>query len=372
MAPTIIRDVITEYHKTRVDLIFFKKTSIFNLFFKLNFSNPNIKKFNNNSSIIEISSFSQLFYWLINNNKNYNLFILHGIWTPLILLTSLYLSISRKPFCFHPHGALDPFDLNKKKKFLKNIFGIIFYNLIFNFSSGLIFTSILEAKRSKTFGAKPFKYIATLSSPFKEIGEELSIYQTKNLRDKYQIEENQRILLFLSRIDSKKGLDILLKSLKLINEEKKSVVLLIAGSGEKNYTKFIKNLIDKLNLKKYVRFIGHVSGKKKLELFKISDLFILPSLNENFGIAIVESLQNKLPVLITKEVYIHKKIIKNKAGYLCNRNPLQLANLIIKILESDNIKEPEIYLNCFNSNFSRERCAIEHFRIYSELSKVIS
>lgn len=368
-APIIIRDVIIDFYNLKIDTLFFKEKRFWNLIFNFNISKPKYKKLNNKSNSFEFDSISQLLIWLFKNLKNYNLLVFHGIWSYIYVIGSIFCILARKPFCFHPHGSLDPFDFNKKKRLIKSFLGFLIYKFIFSFSSGLIFTSYLELVRSKTFNVKISKYIGCLTSPNELSNKEINFERINKLKHEYKIFKNKKILLFLSRIDSKKGLDILLKSLALIKSNSDNYVLLIAGVGEKNYSNYINNLIKSLNLDSEVRLLGHIENDKKIEIMKISDLFILPSLNENFGIAIVEALQNNLPVLITKDVYIHEAIIRESAGYLCNRDPHDLADLIQKILNNPRYNKTNQYLNCFNKNFSRQKCAQENFNIYSEIIK---
>lgn len=366
-APIIIRDVISEFKEINIDTLFFEEKSLWKIIFNFKLHEPKYKKINSKSNLIKVDSFIQLLIWLFKNKKNYNLFVLHGLWSYIYFICSLFFSIQRKPFCFHPHGSLDPFDIYKKGKLKKNLVGFFFYKFIFNYSSGIIFTTLLESLRSTTFGSKVPKYIASLTSPSKTINKQLKSEQINIIKSKLNIKKNKKILLFLSRIDSKKGLDILLRALFLINADNKSVFLLIAGVGEIKYINYINSLIKRLELNSDVIFLGHINEAKKSEIMQISDLFVLPSLNENFGIAVVESLQNRLPVVITKDVFIHHPIIKEKAGYLCNRDPNQLSKLIEDIIFEKINKDSNIYLNCFNRNFSREKCAEEHFKAYLQM-----
>lgn len=368
-APIIVRDVIVDFYKINIDTIFFKEANFFKLFFNLNISKPNFSRINDYSNNIEFESFAQLLTWLFKNIRKYDLSILHGIWANIIIITSLFCISQRKPFCIHSHGALDPFDINKKKKIIKNFIGNTIYKFIFNFSSGIIFTSSLELLRSRTFKAKVNKFIATLTSPNEEGIKEMNFEQISLIKEKYNITSNKKIILFLSRIDYKKGLDILIKCLSKLTSENKSILLLIAGEGEKTYVGYIKNIIKNLGIDNHIKFLGHIKGRNKYELMQISDLFVLPSLNENFGIAVVEALQNKLPVVISKEVYIHEEIINHNAGYLCSRDPEQLSNLINSLLFSEKglNSKTNNQIDCFEKYFSRKKCAADHFKIYTQI-----
>ena len=369
-APLLIRDVISEFYDLSIDTIFFKENKFWKILLNLNINKPKIYKISKDNLSIEINSFIQFIIWLNRNKNNYSLFVLHGIWSNIYIISSLFCIFNKKTYCFHPHGSLDPFDINKKKKLIKHFLGNIFYKHIFKLCSGIVFTSNLESLRSKTFKSKPKKYIATLTSPNKIIDENINTKRIVELKIKHKIKNEIKVLLFLSRIDEKKGIDILFEAVSYLKRLNKSFILLVAGSGDKDYLNYIKKLVKDLDIDSYVRFIGHIKGDLKLEIMKISDLFVLPTLNENFGIAIVEALQNKLPVLITKEVYIHEKIIENNAGYICNRNPKELSLMLFDLLFKLKRYNSENYLKCFNNNFSRKKCADQHFNAYKTMLKI--
>ena len=98
-------------------------------------------------------------------------------------------------------------------------------------------------------------------------------------------------VLFLSRLHQKKGLEFLFEAWAkfIINNPK--AVLTIVGSGDRDYVSKLKNNVKKLNISDSVEFIGHVSNPVIVKnYFKESDIFILPSFTENFGMSILESL----------------------------------------------------------------------------------
>ena len=372
-APMMVRDLLVKNENFNIDILSFKVKNIFEFLFNINFSKPNYTNSNNKSCTIEFISISQYIIWLISNLNKYNLVVLHGIWSFIYLISSLFSLIFRVPYCFHPHGSLDPFDINKKKRILKNFLGYSIYKLIFKFSMGFIFTTTLEASRAQSFDTKIKKYIATLTSPNETKIKKYNSEYLNKVKANYDLEKNEKILLFLSRIDPKKGLDILLKAFYLFNKRNKrniSASLLVAGNGNKEYLKYINNIKDELNLNSKIKFLGRVDGDKKIDLMQISDLFVLPTLNENFGISVVEALQNNLTVLITKNVYIHETIIKNKAGYICNRNIEDLALKIDKILFEDQNQLIVRSYNCYKANFSREKCSKDHSEIYIKMINI--
>lgn len=106
-------------------------------------------------------------------------------------------------------------------------------------------------------------------------------------------------LLFLSRIHQKKGVEILLDAWGFIQDKFENWELTIAGPGEEFY---VNNLIQISKSKKLkrVNFIGPVFGEEKSNLYFDSDLFILPTYNENFGMVVAEALSHGLPVVVSE------------------------------------------------------------------------
>lgn len=109
-----------------------------------------------------------------------------------------------------------------------------------------------------------------------------------------------RQALFLSRLHPKKGLINLIRAWHSVSDATRDWKLVIAGPDEAGHRHEVELEVAKLNLAKSVEFVGNVEGEAKWQLYVDSDLFVLPSFNENFGIVIAEALALGLPVITTK------------------------------------------------------------------------
>jgi glycosyltransferase involved in cell wall biosynthesis len=132
---------------------------------------------------------------------------------------------------------------------------------------------------------------------------------------------NRRYLLFLGRIDEKKGVDLLVEAYEKIvadhtGEPDELPMLVIAGPGlDTPYGEKIKQLVEaSSHLPSYVAFTGMLEGEAKWGAFYCADAFILPSHQENFGIALVEAMACSKPVLISNKVNIWQEVIKAHGG----------------------------------------------------------
>ncbi len=112
--------------------------------------------------------------------------------------------------------------------------------------------------------------------------------------------ERQKQILFLSRVHVKKGIEILIDAVADLRKELNGYKIIIAGEGEPEYIEQLKNRITEYGLEKMVKLAGGIYGEDKWKLYRNSDLFVLPTYSENFGLAVAEALASGTPVITTK------------------------------------------------------------------------
>ena len=120
-------------------------------------------------------------------------------------------------------------------------------------------------------------------------------------------------LLFLSRIEEKKGLELLFEALSLL---KIKWQLQIAGMGTAEYVDSLKRLAAQLQIQQQIQWLGHVGNESKFDLLATHDLLILTSYNENFANVVVESLAMGTPVLLSEEVGLAEYVLENDLGWV--------------------------------------------------------
>ena len=107
-------------------------------------------------------------------------------------------------------------------------------------------------------------------------------------------------LLFLGRIDPKKGIENLLAACQRLRSLDRPWSLAIAGVGDTAYTTFLEENAWQLGVHEQVSFLGEVRGQAKADLFAESDLAIFPSHTENFAMVVAEALAHGVPVIASK------------------------------------------------------------------------
>ncbi|RYE35695.1 MAG: glycosyltransferase [Sphingobacteriaceae bacterium] len=146
----------------------------------------------------------------------------------------------------------------------------------------------------------------------------------------FKVDQKSKILklLFMSRIDPKKGLEILLEALAGINF---LYHLTIAGTGEQDYLDSLQKTVAKNSMQSMVSWIGFQNQESKFEVLQNHDLLILPSYNENFGNVVIESLAVGTPVLISKNVGLAEYVTINNLGWTFDNQPKDLQKKLINI-----------------------------------------
>ena len=138
---------------------------------------------------------------------------------------------------------------------------------------------------------------------------------------------------FLSRVDPKKGLDILIQALSKVSMPYK---LLIAGDGDDEYISALKQLIQTHGMNGNVQWVGWKKGEEKFDFFSTLDLYALTSHSENFAIVVIESLSVGTPVLISNQVGLYKYVLKNDMGWVVDLDAIQIAEKIEALVHEKN------------------------------------
>jgi len=279
--------------------------------------------------------------WFVTNLSYFDKVIVHGLWTYMgfSLQKAIKALSSNKeekiPKVFvMPHGMLDPYfqrAAGRRLKALRNVFywKFIEHKLI-NSADGILFTCEEEAALAKL----PFKPYQPKKTYITGLGVEHPPAYVDEMRIEFESRcpqlDHAPYLLFLSRINEKKGVDLLLDAyLSIVESVEKNPrsglasflpKLVIAGPDlESEFGKKIQSQVDGHHLlRKSVIFTGMLSGLSKWGAFYGCEAFILPSHQENFGIAVVEALGCAKPVLISNQVNIWREINEDGGCYVFN------------------------------------------------------
>ena len=155
---------------------------------------------------------------------------------------------------------------------------------------------------------------------------EWKTYLTTTSSARHRPEQNplykpgRRLILFLGRVDKKKGLDILLRAFNEIKDSYPQHDLMIVGPDESDWARKLKKLTSELGICPRVHWMGMRVGREKILAYTQAEFFVLPSHQENFGLAVAEAMALSLPVLITSKVNIWREVTAARAGLATDDN----------------------------------------------------
>ncbi|MDB4927001.1 XrtY-associated glycosyltransferase XYAG1 [Mucilaginibacter sp.] len=232
---------------------------------------------------------------------NFELVHIHAWWNLVSVFSALIALIKKTPVLISPRGTLSSYSFKNKNGFVKNLMHNLLGKCLLN-RSYLHATSDAEQKA-----------LAILIKP-KMVFDIPNFVKIAPLLPRYmELDKPILKLLFLSRIEEKKGLDILINALPALRIP---YHLTIAGSGDESYIDLLKN-IARYNLSSpNITWIGF-QNETKFDILRNHHLLILPSYDENFGNVVIESLSVGTPVLISEHVGLADYVVKNNFGWLC-------------------------------------------------------
>ena len=143
-----------------------------------------------------------------------------------------------------------------------------------------------------------------------------------------------KIVLFVGRITLQKGPDYFLKAAKRVLEYNRNVYFVIAGSGDMEH--YVVNEAASLGISDKVLFAGFLRGEELNRIYRMADLFVMPSVSEPFGITALESVVNGTPVLVSKQSGVKEALTHILTADFWDID--EMANKILAVLNYDSLK----------------------------------
>ena len=252
--------------------------------------------------------------WLEKNLGRFDGVVIHGLWQYHSYGTYRLVG-GRTPYVVFPHGMLDPYFKRTfpMKHLKKQVYWLAREYRVLRDARAVCFTTPIERDSAAgTMWPQRWKTAVVSFGTTQPTGDPSS--QREIFLSRYPGLRERRFFLFLSRIHSKKGCDLLLDAFARVAEAHPDLDLVMAGPDEEGLRPQLETQAGRLGISARVHWTGMLEGDLKWGAFYSADAFVLPSHQENFGVAVVEALACGLPVLISDKVNIWPDIVHDEAG----------------------------------------------------------
>ena len=268
------------------------------------------------------------------------------------------------PYIVTIHGELNEWNL-QQKRLKKQIYMTAIQRGILQKSAALHAITQAESNRIRQL---------EIETPVAMIPNGIHTEEFENLPDRSQFVsrypelENRLIVLFLGRIQQKKGLDILAQAFGNLVRTRHDVRLVVAGPDEDNTLTEIKTILKSQGALEKAVFPGMLTGEQKLEALSAADIFALTSYSEGFSVALLEALSAGLPLVITDECNF-PEVGDSRAGFVVRPNDSETASALMSLLDSADLRREmsENARRLVRSNYTWERIAEKMFTLYGNV-----
>jgi glycosyltransferase involved in cell wall biosynthesis len=267
--------------------------------------------------------------WCWQNFSQYDLIDNHYLFSYTPTCAATVARFKNIPYTVRTMGQLTPWSL-AQGSLKKQAYSFLLERRNLNRAAAIHCTSTDEVLDVQRFGTKT----PTVTLPLGVKQPEWIADADQKVRQVYNISADTPLILFLSRIHYKKRPDLLIQTMGQLLTQRQNCHLILAGSGEPEYLAELKHLAQCQGIFDRISFTGFVSGYDKNLLLQGSDLFVLPSYSENFGIAVAEALAAGLPVMITPDVQIAPEIQAAKAGLILEADVEKWTAAITQLLNN--------------------------------------
>jgi glycosyltransferase involved in cell wall biosynthesis len=310
----------------------------------------------------EFAFSTSLTTWLWQHIRDYDLVHVHAIFSYPSTITMAIARLQNVPYIIRPLGQLCAWSLQQSRR-KKEIYLTLIEKANLENAEALHLTSNQEQKELELLGWNLPSFIMphglSLSIPIPDARQHL--HQILN------IPLERPIILFLSRLHPKKGLDYLIPALAKLSDQNFAFVL--AGNGSLEYEAELDRLIQENNLGDRTYKLGFVSGKKKDICLQGADLYVLTSHSENFGVAVLEALASGTPALVTTGVALSDLVKEQNLGWVVDLEIGAISDAIQEFLNNQTIGQEmgDRARHFILENYTWDRIAAKMVAIYNQI-----
>ena len=290
--------------------------------------------------------------WLDRHVADFDVVHVHALFSHASVAGARAARRSGVPYVIRPLGVLNRYGMTQRRAQLKSVSFRWVERPLLQGAALVHYTSEQERVEAEQLGASAPGVVVPLGMDMEALQ---GVLDVEPFVVRWPRALEQQNILFLSRLDPKKGLELLIGAFAKVTESGLKALLVIAGAGEPGYVAELKRLVAQSGLASDVIWTGHLAGELKWAAFGVADAFVLPSESENFGLAAVEALAVGKPTILTHGVGISESVIEAQAGLVVESSSDAIAEAISRVLSDRNLADS---LAARGRALSRERYSL--------------
>lgn len=296
--------------------------------------------------------------WLKTNAPEFDVVHVHAVFNHASIAAAGACRSAAVPYVIRPLGTLDPWSM-KQKPVRKRVFWLVSGRKMLERSAAVHYTAQAEKEATEGFLRLNHGRVIPLGVEASEAA------PSDDLAQWFPALARQQYVLFLSRLDPKKGLDLLIESFVSLvrRSEFGPWRLVIAGDGPREYVAALK---EKAANSHRIVFTGWVEGEQKEALLRNASLLALPSRQENFGFCVLEAMARRVPVLLSPQVNLAREIKAADAGWIVERDELT-AGLAAALADENQRVQRGRAAHVFAQRYSWKKTAADLIDLYEEV-----
>jgi glycosyltransferase involved in cell wall biosynthesis len=233
--------------------------------------------------------------WLFQHVNNYDLVHTHAIFSYPVLPAYWACQWHQIPYLVTPHGMLEPWALSYKAR-KKHFYYSLFEKPALERANAIQMLASSEAERVKALNLKAPTVI--VPNGIHRQGFE-ALLSPELFYQKFPDTRNKTLIIFLGRIDPKKGLDLLASAFAKVNAQFPQTHLIVAGPDNIGFLPTAQSYFAEAGCLEAVTFTGMLTGSLKYSALAAASLYVAPSYSEGFSVSVLEGMASGLPCVIT-------------------------------------------------------------------------
>ena len=299
------------------------------------------KEGNGTFGIISIKSRTFWFFcpsmlWRFNRLvRDADFVTLHSLYSFPVLAGYLLARLYQKPYGISPHGVLAPFEraVSAQKKW---IYSKLLANRILQNAAVIFYSAEGERDEASPLKLRPPSVLVPDGFDPSEFA---NLPERGRFRERFFSGHKGPLVLFLARLNAKKGLDLLIEAMRSVIAERPDVRLAIVGPPDPvSFNNDVIRWVKENNIEAQTVLTGVADTQMRLEAFADSDVYVLPSHAENFGFTVFEAMACGIPVVVSDTLNFAPDFARSGAAFVLPRIPQAFSDAIVKLIDEPDLR----------------------------------